>query len=156
LLLSTIATFKALCAAPRAETSLAIAKARVKAEEHDLLCVIIEPTRELAQQVYDEIKKFKVNLTTPAITHELFIGGIHTLHFYPVTLLSYTWHLHIYIGGEGSDKVGRGGVNIAVGTTGRLADLIQRGRLDVSKVRAFVLDEADSLVEQGNKKVIAK
>jgi ATP-dependent RNA helicase DDX1 len=43
----------------------------------------------------------------------------------------------------------RDGVNIAIGTTGRLIELIKSNKMDVSKVRAFVLDEADQLVEQG-------
>ncbi len=39
------------------------------------LALILEPTRELAQQVYDEIDKFKRFLADPAIEHGLFTGG---------------------------------------------------------------------------------
>src|SRR5256885_2137149 len=35
--------------------------------------LIIEPTRELAQQVSDEFHKFKKYLSAPEITHQLFI-----------------------------------------------------------------------------------
>jgi ATP-dependent RNA helicase DDX1 len=37
--------------------------------------LIIEPTRELAQQVYDEIQKFKKFLGEPSIQHVLCVGG---------------------------------------------------------------------------------
>lgn len=38
------------------------------------LCIILEPTRELAAQVYDEINKFKKHLDQPEVRVELFIG----------------------------------------------------------------------------------
>jgi ATP-dependent RNA helicase DeaD len=41
------------------------------------------------------------------------------------------------------------GVNIVVGTPGRLLDLIQRGSLDLSGVRTLVLDEADEMLSMG-------
>ncbi len=41
------------------------------------------------------------------------------------------------------------GVDIVVGTPGRLLDLIQRGVLDLSNVRTVVLDEADEMLSMG-------
>jgi len=122
-----------ICDARRENTSLAIAKPRRPATKKSLLAIILEPTRELAQQVYDEISKFKVFLKDPEITHELFIGGVETN-----TMM----------------QALRDGVNIVIGTPGRLVDFIKSGKMDVSAVRCFVMDEADSLIEMGQRKDI--
>jgi hypothetical protein len=39
----------------------------------------------------------------------------------------------------------RRGVDVAVGTPGRIMDLMQRGALDLQEVRYMVLDEADQV-----------
>ncbi|HEX9017945.1 MAG TPA: DEAD/DEAH box helicase, partial [Anaerolineaceae bacterium] len=41
------------------------------------------------------------------------------------------------------------GVDVVVGTPGRLLDLIRQGMLDLSQVRYLVLDEADEMLEMG-------
>ena len=41
------------------------------------------------------------------------------------------------------------GVEVVVGTPGRLIDLSQRGSLDLSRVRVLVLDEADEMLDMG-------
>jgi ATP-dependent RNA helicase DeaD len=41
------------------------------------------------------------------------------------------------------------GVHIVVGTPGRLCDHLERGALDLSKVEAVVLDEADEMLDMG-------
>ena len=41
------------------------------------------------------------------------------------------------------------GCHIVVGTPGRLRDHLERGRLDTSKLRAVVLDEADEMLDLG-------
>ncbi|MEJ8473337.1 DEAD/DEAH box helicase [Roseibium algae] len=41
------------------------------------------------------------------------------------------------------------GVHIVVGTPGRLKDHIQRGALDLTQIRAVVLDEADEMLDMG-------
>jgi superfamily II DNA/RNA helicase len=41
------------------------------------------------------------------------------------------------------------GVDVVVGTPGRLLDLCQRGALDISHVHALVLDEADEMLDLG-------
>jgi ATP-dependent RNA helicase DeaD len=43
----------------------------------------------------------------------------------------------------------RGGVNVVVGTPGRLLDHIQRGTLKLDQVRMVVLDEADEMLDMG-------
>ena len=55
----------------------------------------------------------------------------------------------------GMDSRGRGrarwrpGCHIVVGTPGRLRDHLERGRLDLSAIRAAVLDEADEMLDLG-------
>lgn len=41
------------------------------------------------------------------------------------------------------------GVDVVVGTPGRLLDLLRKGMLDLSQVRYLVLDEADEMLEMG-------
>jgi ATP-dependent RNA helicase DeaD len=41
------------------------------------------------------------------------------------------------------------GVHIVVGTPGRLTDHLERGRLDLSKLKVVVLDEADEMLDMG-------
>jgi translation initiation factor 4A len=48
----------------------------------------------------------------------------------------------------------RRGVHVVVGTPGRVYDMIQRGALNVSKLKLFVLDEADHMLDRGFKEQI--
>jgi translation initiation factor 4A len=43
------------------------------------------------------------------------------------------------------------GVHIVVGTPGRVLDLVQRGALDASHIKLFILDEADEMLSRGFK-----
>ena len=43
----------------------------------------------------------------------------------------------------------RKGVEIVVGTPGRVQDLIERGVLDISKIEYFILDEGDEMLDMG-------
>ncbi|KAJ8978814.1 hypothetical protein NQ317_018904 [Molorchus minor] len=91
--------------------------------------VIIEPSRELAEQTSNQIKKFKKYLDDPPIRELLVIGGINVKE--QISYLQNT------------------GADIIVGTPGRLEDLIQGGYLSLANCRFFVLDEADGLLKQG-------
>lgn len=87
--------------------------------------LILTPTRELAVQVTEEIISFK---------------GARKVFVLPV------------YGGQGMDyqiKRLREGVDIVVGTPGRVIDHIEHGRLDLSEVKFFVLDEADEMLNMG-------
>lgn len=99
-----------------------------------LFAVILTPTRELASQIYSVL--------------ELLLRCHH--HIVP----------GIVVGGEKkkSEKARiRKGVNILVGTPGRLADHLENTEsLDVLQVRWLVLDEGDRLVELGFHDTIAK
>jgi ATP-dependent RNA helicase DeaD len=89
------------------------------------LALIVAPTRELALQVHREL----------------------------------TW-LYQYAGARVVSCVGgmdprseqrelAAGAHIVVGTPGRLCDHLRRGRLDVSALKAVVLDEADEMLDMG-------
>jgi len=47
-------------------------------------------------------------------------------------------------------------VEIVVGTPGRLEDLISTGKLDLSAIRFFVLDECDGLLSAGYGELISR
>lgn len=95
--------------------------------------IIIEPSRELAEQTYNQIQKFKTHLKDPVIRELLVIGGINV---------------------KDQIAVLNSGVDIVVGTPGRLEDLIQGGYLLLTHCRFFVLDEADGLLKQGYTELI--
>ncbi|XP_018314333.1 ATP-dependent RNA helicase Ddx1 [Mycetomoellerius zeteki] len=95
--------------------------------------IIIEPSRELAEQTYNQIQKFKIHLKDPTIRELLVIGGVSVKE--QIAVLN-------------------SGVDIVVGTPGRLEDLIQGGYLLLTYCRFFVLDEADGLLKQGYTELI--
>lgn len=90
--------------------------------------IIIEPSRELAEQTLAQIQKFQKHLSNPKIRELLIMGGMNVK--------------------DQVDVLARG-VDIVVGTPGRLEDLISTGKLALSCCRFFVLDEADGLLSQG-------
>ncbi|KAK3085895.1 hypothetical protein FSP39_010136 [Pinctada imbricata] len=90
--------------------------------------IIIEPSRELAEQTYTQIKKFNVHLSNPSVRVLLIIGGVNV---------------------KDQVDVLQSGVDIVVGTPGRLEDLISTGKLALHQCRFFVLDEADGLLSAG-------
>ncbi|GAB1597636.1 ATP-dependent RNA helicase DDX1-like [Argonauta hians] len=90
--------------------------------------IIIEPSRELAEQTFTQIVKFKKHMSEPNLRELLIIGGVSSK--------------------DQCDKLEQG-VDIVVGTPGRMDDLISSGKLALHQVRFFVLDEADGLLSQG-------
>ncbi|EPX74375.1 ATP-dependent RNA helicase Dbp7 [Schizosaccharomyces octosporus yFS286] len=101
-----------------------------------LFAVIVAPTRELCQQIYTVAN----NLTNNRLAHWIVSCNV--------------------IGGEKkkSEKSRiRKGVNILIGTPGRLADHIENTEaLDLSQVRWVVLDEGDRLMDMGFEETITK
>eukprot|EP00128_Syssomonas_multiformis_P017191 Colp12_sorted_trinity150504_noHs@1768 len=97
--------------------------------------IILEPSRELAEQTLDNITKFKKYLPAPNVKEALFVGGQSA---------------------KGQMDQLREGVDIVVGTPGRIEDLIKTDKLDLSQVRFFVLDEADALISQGQFDLITR
>ncbi|CAG7824130.1 unnamed protein product, partial [Allacma fusca] len=86
------------------------------------------PSRELAEQTLSQIQKFKKYLDSPKIRELLVIGGVSV-----------------------KDQIAtlNSGVDIIVGTPGRMDDLISNGNISLKQCRFFVLDEADGLLKAG-------
>ncbi|MDI9629542.1 MAG: DEAD/DEAH box helicase [Acidobacteriota bacterium] len=87
--------------------------------------LVMTPTRELALQVSSDLAKASAKL------------GVRVLTIY---------------GGVGYDEqldTLRDGVDLVVGTPGRLLDLANRKSLDLSHVQVLVLDEADEMLDLG-------
>lgn len=98
----------------------------VDAEFNKPQAIILCPTRELAVQVEGEIQKL-------AKYHR----GINSVAIY---------------GGESIDKqirILKKGVQIVVGTPGRVQDHMNRGTLKLEDVGIIVLDEADEMLDMG-------
>ncbi|MDR1003104.1 MAG: DEAD/DEAH box helicase [Oscillospiraceae bacterium] len=95
-------------------------------KRRDTQVLIMCPTRELAVQACDEIRKFTK-----------YIEGIKTLAVY---------------GGQPIDrqiKALRFGAQIVVGTPGRIMDHMRRGTLKLGNVSIVILDEADEMLSMG-------
>lgn len=87
--------------------------------------LVVLPTRELCKQVGDDLRAAAVNL--PVRITDIY-GGVDF---------------------EPQLKALREGVEVVVGTPGRLLDLSNRGALDLSRVQTVVLDEADEMLDLG-------
>lgn len=87
--------------------------------------LVLVPTRELALQVAAELNSFRIE-DYPRIT--TVYGGAP-------------------IGSQLREL--KKGVEIVVGTPGRVIDHLERGSLDLSKIEYFILDEADEMLNMG-------
>lgn len=98
----------------------------VDPDDKSLQAVVLCPTRELAIQVSSEIRKIGK-----------YMHGIKTLPVY---------------GGQPIDRQIRSlksGVQIVIGTPGRIIDHINRKTLKMDKVKMVILDEADEMLDMG-------
>lgn len=99
---------------------------RIDPSVEGVQCIILCPTRELAIQAADELRKFAK-----------FMHGIKVLPIY---------------GGQDIAKQIRslkGNVSIIVGTPGRVMDHMRRHTLRLENIKAIVLDEADEMLNMG-------
>ncbi|XP_070786488.1 probable ATP-dependent RNA helicase DDX4 [Enoplosus armatus] len=87
--------------------------------------IIVAPTRELINQIYLEARKFAYGTCVRSV---VVYGGVST--------------------GHQIREISRG-CNVLCGTPGRLLDVIGRGKVGLSKLRYFVLDEADRMLDMG-------
>src|SRR3954463_11876319 len=87
--------------------------------------LVLEPTRELADQVSESFDKYS---KYSKLTYALLIGG---------TAMD-----------EQIKKLDRG-VDVLIATPGRLMDHFNRGRLLLSQVNILVIDEADRMLDMG-------
>lgn len=88
-------------------------------------CIVLAPTRELAKQVAREMTHIGSGL---GLSVECFYGGS-----------SYTTQ----------ENALRRGLDVLVGTPGRIMDHLDRGNLHMSSVEFAVLDEADEMLSMG-------
>jgi ATP-dependent RNA helicase DeaD len=101
---------------------------QLKANERELLSIILCPTRELCLQISQDIKAYARHTKGVKVT--------------PV------------YGGEKIDiqiRALKRGTNIVVGTPGRVHDLIRRKILKLQNIKWLVLDEADEMLDMGFK-----
>ncbi|MFB9789211.1 DEAD/DEAH box helicase [Shinella granuli] len=109
---------------------LALAPTLLQGEERfaragNPLALVIAPTRELAMQVKRELE-WLYEMTGAVIAS--CVGGMDV---------------------RNERRALERGAHIIVGTPGRLRDHITRGNLDLSEIRAVVLDEADEMLDLG-------
>jgi ATP-dependent RNA helicase DeaD len=88
--------------------------------------LVLAPTRELAIQVAEAFQRYAHHLP-----------GFHVLPIYGGQ--SYYPQLQAL----------KRGVQVVVGTPGRVIDHLERGTLDLSELKALVLDEADEMLRMG-------
>ena len=94
-------------------------------QQHSRKALIITPTRELALQIRDELRKFTIGMpmySALCIGKSSMGDQIYNLRRNP---------------------------NVVIGTPGRLKDLIERKHLRPSEFNTFVLDEADRMLDMG-------
>ncbi|WP_338350161.1 DEAD/DEAH box helicase [Nonlabens tegetincola] len=96
-----------------------------KAKKRPVRALILTPTRELAAQVYDNVKEYSEFLN---IRSAVIFGGVNQNP--QVDLL-------------------KKGVDVLVATPGRLIDLNNQGFLKLNQVETLVLDEADRMLDMG-------
>ena len=89
-------------------------------------CLIMAPTRELAQQIERQMDGFSYYLPLSSIA--------------------------VYGGTDGKEfgrqqRAMKEGADVVIATPGRLQALIQMGGIDLSQVRYFILDEADRMLD---------
>ena len=99
------------------------------------LALILEPARDLCEQVYECVVEFGKFFTEPRLSAALLVGGVDA--------------------GQQLKRL-KQGVDVVCGTPGRVADLVHSGKLRLSEVQFFVLDEADRLLDTGNLDTILK
>lgn len=98
---------------------------QLRSEGDHVRAVILEPTRELAMQTCTEMASFSTGKYPRAA---VVYGGASI--------------------GEQIRSLKRG-VEIVVGTPGRVQDLIDRGVLNLDKIDYFILDEGDEMLDMG-------
>jgi ATP-dependent RNA helicase DeaD len=99
---------------------------KISPNKRALQAMVICPTRELAIQVSDEIKKLSK-----------YMKQVNVLPVYGGQPISRQMHAL------------RKGVQVVVGTPGRVMDHMRRGTLDVTHINMIVLDEADEMLNMG-------
>jgi len=93
--------------------------------QRPIRALILTPTRELAAQVYDNIRAYSKFL---ALRSTVIFGGVNA---------------------KPQIRTLRQGVDILVATPGRLLDLETQNHISLSNIEILVLDEADRMLDMG-------
>ncbi|CAI5757430.1 unnamed protein product [Candida verbasci] len=101
--------------------------------KNEALALVLVPSRELAIQITTEAERFASRLGLKVLS---IIGG----HEYATTI----------------NKIELDGVDIIIGTPGRLVDSIERKILSFDKNYYLVLDECDRMIDMGFEKDLTK
>ena len=109
---------------------LPILNSLVKSEhpEEAINAIIMVPTRELAQQIDQQVAGFAYYLPVSSVA---VYGGSDGI----------VW--------EQQKKGLQAGVDIVIATPGRLLSYLKLGLIDLSRVQYFILDEADRMLDMG-------
>lgn len=91
-------------------------------------CIVMAPTRELAQQIECQIEGFSYYLDISSLA---VYGGTDGVTF------------------GRQQRAMREGADVVIATPGRLQALLQTGGINLSKVDYFILDEADRMLDMG-------
>lgn len=91
-------------------------------------CIVMSPTRELAQQIDRQLEGFS--------------------YYLPISSVA------IYGGTDGKEFARqqnglKSGADVVIATPGRLIAHLQLGGIDLSRVKYFILDEADRMLDKG-------
>ncbi|WP_047475610.1 DEAD/DEAH box helicase [Bacillus siamensis] len=101
---------------------------RIDSDSDTVQAVITAPTRELANQIYQEALKITQGAEDGPIRTKCFIGGTDKQ--------------------KSIDKL-KTQPHLVVGTPGRITDLIKAQALNVYKAQSLVIDEADLMLDMG-------
>lgn len=92
-------------------------------------CIIMSPTRELAQQIDQAMQGFSYYLSN--VSSIAVYGGNDGIRY------------------EQEKRSMQNGADVVIATPGRLISHITLGNIDLSKVSFFILDEADRMLDMG-------
>ncbi|TYA56029.1 DEAD/DEAH box helicase [Formosa maritima] len=104
---------------------LQILSEREKSKFRPIRALVLTPTRELAAQVYANVKEYSEFLNIRSV---VIFGGVNQ---------------------KPQAAAIRQGVDILVATPGRLLDLESQGVLSLKRIEILVLDEADRMLDMG-------
>ena len=119
-------THQALASLPETNVELNPRDAYAATGSNGPLAIVIEPTRDLAEQTYQVFETLCDRVKTPALRAALLVGGVNPK--------------------ETVERLKKGQVDILVGTAPILASYVKKGTVSTSNGRILVLDEADELI----------
>lgn len=100
-------------------------KSNNKVRNNNIRALILTPTRELASQILDNIKRYGEDL---GLKSEVIFGGVNI---------------------NNQIRFMKEGLDIIVATPGRFLDLMNQKHIRLSQIEIFVLDEADRMLDMG-------